>query len=103
MGTHPIFESDFDCLTECRKIEYGRMPSSSHRVTTLDAQPISQKMLNGVNSVLVSASGTVKWNASGGGQPQVKSFTQHMILSMIDSNWLIVSDTVRLCNSQHRP
>ena len=86
---------------------YGKMPSSSHRVTTLDAQPISQKMLNGINSVLVSgkdsflsnvfilktvsikslienrikmnfskASGTVKWNASGGGQPQVKSFTQ---------------------------
>merc|ERR1712037_198426 len=21
MGTHPIFESDFDCLTECRKVE----------------------------------------------------------------------------------
>merc|ERR1712126_111528 len=20
MGTHPIFESDFDCLTECRKL-----------------------------------------------------------------------------------
>merc|ERR1711953_292075 len=82
---------------------YGKMPSSSHRVTTLDAQPISQTMLNGISSVLVSASGTVKWNTSGGGQPQVKAFTQHMILSMIDSNWLIVSDTVRLCNSQHTP
>ena len=88
---------------------YGKMPSSSHRVTTLDAQPISQKMLNGINSVLVSgndsfvvlcckkmvflkslfakglklnfskASGTVKWNASGGGQPQVKSFTQECL------------------------
>ena len=85
---------------------YGKMPSSSHRVTTLDAQPISQKMLNGISSVLVSgndsfyhrsifprsskmwfifpyskmnyskASGTVKWNTSGGGQPQVKAFTQ---------------------------
>ena len=33
---------------------YGKMPSSSHRVTTLDAQPISQKMLNGISSVLVS-------------------------------------------------
>jgi len=21
MGTHPIFESDFDCLTECREEE----------------------------------------------------------------------------------
>ena len=25
------------------------------------------------------ASGTVKWNASGGGQPQVKSFTQECL------------------------
>ena len=33
---------------------YGKMPSSSHRVTTLDAQPISQTMLNGISSVLVS-------------------------------------------------
>ena len=92
---------------------YGKMPSSSHRVTTLDAQPISQKMLNGINSVLVSgndsfdprynhpkntvfigsdlktqkmnhvkASGTVKWNATGGGQAQMKSFTQENFIKM---------------------
>ena len=92
---------------------YGKMPSSSHRVTTLDVQPISQKMLNGINSVLVSgndsfdprynhpkntvfigsdlktqkmnhvkASGTVKWNASGGGQAQMKSFTQENFIKM---------------------
>jgi len=23
MGTHPIFESDFDCLTECFDCEHG--------------------------------------------------------------------------------
>merc|ERR1712037_471795 len=31
MGTHPIFESDFDCLTECRvqKMKNGRWKRSS--------------------------------------------------------------------------
>merc|ERR1711936_1233031 len=28
MGTHPIFESDFDCLTEIRKKEKGQELSS---------------------------------------------------------------------------
>jgi len=35
MGTHPIFESDFDCLTECqreqREVEIrGVMPDRLH-------------------------------------------------------------------------
>merc|ERR1712020_827186 len=25
MGTHPIFESDFDCLTDCKSVSYIRM------------------------------------------------------------------------------
>merc|ERR1739838_904767 len=25
MGTHPIFESDFDCLTDCKSVSYTRM------------------------------------------------------------------------------
>merc|ERR1712235_230667 len=24
MGTHPIFESDFDCLTECYHVEFAK-------------------------------------------------------------------------------
>merc|ERR1712131_337401 len=32
MGTHPIFESDFDCLTE-RKREWLRMPILSRKLT----------------------------------------------------------------------
>merc|ERR1712037_379366 len=30
MGTHPIFESDFDCLTECRSI-WGAEVNTSNR------------------------------------------------------------------------
>merc|ERR1712137_966227 len=26
MGTHPIFESDFDCLTECCLVEFHKSP-----------------------------------------------------------------------------
>jgi len=34
MGTHPIFESDFDCLTEIKNVELEKMrtncPAASH-------------------------------------------------------------------------
>jgi len=29
MGTHPIFESDFDCLTECSVVEFSH-PVDEH-------------------------------------------------------------------------
>merc|ERR1712130_496724 len=34
MGTHPIFESDFDCLTEC--LEWLNVPTTSFFRRTLD-------------------------------------------------------------------
>jgi len=30
MGTHPIFESDFDCLTECNVVFNAKKPSTNH-------------------------------------------------------------------------
>jgi len=41
MGTHPIFESDFDCLTEMEEVEFIRKCSKPHssEVTTVQAQP----------------------------------------------------------------
>merc|ERR1712037_755127 len=55
MGTHPIFESDFDCLTEsvqkengCRP-RYGRRLQKGHKVTK-NVQPVRQNRKKGVNT-----------------------------------------------------
>jgi len=32
MGTHPIFESDFDCLTECQKRKQEREKRPKNRL-----------------------------------------------------------------------
>jgi len=31
MGTHPIFESDFDCLTECFVVEFSHLVDGHFR------------------------------------------------------------------------
>jgi len=54
---------------------YGKMPSSSHRVTTLDAQPISQKMLNGISSVLVSGNDSLNVGA-------IMGITQRVVFNL---------------------
>ena len=51
------------------------MPSSSHRVTTLDAQPISQKMLNGISSVLVSGNDSLNVGA-------IMGITQRVVFNL---------------------
>merc|ERR1711953_186273 len=40
MGTHPIFESDFDCLTDFQKekmLRFGRLGRFSNRLASFDA------------------------------------------------------------------
>jgi len=50
MGTHPIFESDFDCLTEKCAIDLGtvevlKMPSGKVYVGNLGADPLEESDL----------------------------------------------------------
>merc|ERR1711937_224222 len=43
MGTHPIFESDFDCLTEMEKIKQGWNYGTTKRATKKENEQIEQK------------------------------------------------------------
>merc|ERR1712168_710807 len=54
MGTHPIFESDFDCLTECHVLSNVTTQSSSHGHWTILGHLLSISMPLGVAHV-------VKW------------------------------------------
>merc|ERR1739848_198602 len=36
MGTHPIFESDFDCLTDCKSVVTGEMAKKVSHSFTID-------------------------------------------------------------------
>ena len=93
---------------------YQKNPPSSHRVTSLDAQPIDKSMTEGAKSILINgnshvlsfllylASGTIRFGVE---KPQIshKTFTQHFVLSMVNEKWLVVSDTVRLSVTEQRP
>merc|ERR1712131_122712 len=74
MGTHPIFESDFDCLTECCLVEFAKLsaqwfvmdpqvPQNIHQLLLI--QPLSQ---DGKKSSSVSfwafTSSLVHWQTS---------------------------------------
>ena len=101
---------------------YQKNPPSSHRVTSLDSQPIDKSMTEGAKSILINgsfhfykysvasnqdlplylASGTIRFGVD---KPHIshKTFTQHFVLSMVNEKWLVVSDTVRLSVSEQRP
>merc|ERR1711887_481586 len=55
MGTHPIFESDFDCLTEIRHLRMAVVhdlvvgPNKGHKVTK-NPQPVRQSRKRGINT-----------------------------------------------------
>jgi len=38
MGTHPIFESDFDCLTEMDRLLYSSMSSTGRKLISAKVQ-----------------------------------------------------------------
>merc|ERR1712126_34346 len=51
MGTHPIFESDFDCLTDMRILSFGRLLSAkigSVRTKYVLAQVVDDKLVEAV-------------------------------------------------------
>ena len=50
--------------------------------------------------ILYSASGTIKFGVDKASSSH-KTFTQHFVLSMINEKWLVVSDTVRLSQSEY--
>merc|ERR1712128_368436 len=47
MGTHPIFESDFDCLTETVRITMNRVVlAAPRRLAVQSARPLSVSVVN---------------------------------------------------------
>merc|ERR1711976_91174 len=68
MGTHPIFESDFDCLTDCKSVSYIRMAPAkksgkkakkvSHAFTIDCTHPVEGKPGNIGKNVVISSSKT---------------------------------------------
>merc|ERR1712226_1801372 len=45
MGTHPIFESDFDCLTDCQN-DLPSCPCRPRRIAAVAARPLSVSVCN---------------------------------------------------------
>merc|ERR1712131_516217 len=45
MGTHPIFESDFDCLTETVKMDYASRFDQLVKVEPIDSNELEKLML----------------------------------------------------------
>jgi len=45
MGTHPIFESDFDCLTECRNDLLKRIVEGSVKGDCQVGSKLTQKLI----------------------------------------------------------
>merc|ERR1712127_465450 len=49
MGTHPIFESDFDCLTELKKMSVDKVAKRSLLKPRRRAQRIWMRMMSPIN------------------------------------------------------
>merc|ERR1712113_495794 len=68
MGTHPIFESDFDCLTDCKSVSYIRMApvkksgkkakKVSHAFTIDCTHPVEDGIMHIGKNVVISSSKT---------------------------------------------
>merc|ERR1711957_205557 len=97
MGTHPIFESDFDCLTVLES--YLKMPSAefttaADEVKVLPKKPTDQEMLqiyalfkqttvgdcNTSRPGMIDFTGKAKWDAWNGikGQSQAEAETAYI-------------------------
>merc|ERR1711920_492720 len=54
MGTHPIFESDFDCLTECRKLKHQKKPQNvPEKKLEVNAEQFRQQISNQFQNLAV--------------------------------------------------
>lgn len=67
------------------------LPTTSHQITTLDAQPILDVAVNSQLTFLIQVSGHVKF------QDKIpKSFQQNFVVTASMDKWKIVSDCFRL-------
>ncbi|XP_002731526.1 NTF2-related export protein 1-like [Saccoglossus kowalevskii] len=69
---------------------YEQLPTSDFRVDTLDCQPIAEEATNGVTSVLVTVSGTVKFEGN-----RMQGFNQTFVLAQTGDVWKVASDSFR--------
>merc|ERR1712210_249059 len=60
MGTHPIFESDFDCLTAFVRGQYAPIPTDFPDTTTGDSSDISCWHCDAVNMTECDMIGAMK-------------------------------------------
>ncbi|KAH8290377.1 hypothetical protein KR054_002374, partial [Drosophila jambulina] len=70
---------------------FVELPSSTHQMTNLDAQPIMDECVGTQLTYVILASGTVKF----GDQP-LRNFQQSFIVTADADKWKIVSDCYRL-------
>lgn len=70
---------------------YQELPSSEHRLSTLDAQPVVDNAVSGQLTFLIQTSGMVKYE-SGPERP----FQQTFIITAQGDKWKIVSDCYRI-------
>merc|ERR1712141_379329 len=80
MGTHPIFESDFDCLTENKIMPSAEFETAASEVTKLSKTPTDQEKLktyslykqatvgdcNTTRPGMMDFAGKAKWDAWNG-------------------------------------
>ncbi|XP_039252150.1 NTF2-related export protein 2-like [Styela clava] len=67
------------------------LPGCYHNIDCFDSQPVLQQFTEGKSTVVVSVSGTVKYDSN-----TLRGFTQNFTLTSTDDVWKIISDSLRL-------
>lgn len=71
---------------------FMELPSSSHQVTTFDAQPVLDAVVGDQSTHVVLVGGTVKFIE----QSMRRNFQQSFVITKENGKWKIVSDCYRL-------
>lgn len=66
------------------------LPSSEHKVESMDAQPIAGNLIDGQTAILVVSSGVVKYQGNA-----IQAFNQNFLLVAQNQKWKIVTDCFR--------
>ncbi|CAH1777046.1 unnamed protein product, partial [Owenia fusiformis] len=66
------------------------LPSSEHKVESLDCQPLGDHVTKGQTSIIVTTMGSVKYEGN-----TAKMFNQNFMLTSQENVWKVVSDTFR--------
>ncbi|KAI8761786.1 NTF2-related export protein 2 [Biomphalaria glabrata] len=75
---------------------FDKLPQSEYTVEGMDTQPIlADTVSKGINSIIVTVFGKVKFKESEKKVPESKVFAQTFILSAHDNKWKIDSDNMR--------